>query len=76
LATTAFASLASAAGFFRGTGLGDVVGWVVVSTAVFMILALCVPRPRRIFGFAERLFYFSMICWFLITGLELVSLAG
>jgi hypothetical membrane protein len=75
LAITAFASLASAAGFFRGTRLDDFIGWVVVSTAVFMILVLCVPRLRRIFGFAERLFYFSMICWFLVTGVELVLLA-
>jgi hypothetical membrane protein len=75
LAITAFASLATAAGFFKGTTLDDVVGWVVVSTAVFMILVLCVPRLRRTFGFAERLFYFSMICWFLITGVELVLLA-
>jgi hypothetical protein len=75
LAITAFASLATAAGFFKGTGLDDVIGWVVVGTAVFMILVLCVPRLRRILGFAERLFYFSMICWFLITGVELVLLA-
>jgi hypothetical protein len=76
LAITAFASLATAAGFFKGTALDDVIGWVVVSTAIFMIIALCAPRLRRVFGFAERLFYFSMICWFLITGVELVLLAG
>jgi len=74
LAITAFASLATAAGFFKGTVLDDVVGWVVVGAAVFMILVLCVPRLRRILGFSERLFYFSMISWFLITGLELVLL--
>jgi hypothetical membrane protein len=75
LAITAFASLATAAGFFKGTGLDDVLGWVVISTALFTILALCVPTLRGIFGLAERLFYFSMICWFLITGVELVLLA-
>jgi hypothetical protein len=75
LAITAFASLATAAGFFKGTGLDDVVGLVVVSTAVLMLMVLCAPGLRRILGFAERLFYFSMICWFLITGVELVLLA-
>jgi hypothetical protein len=75
LAITAFASLATAAGFFKGTSLDDIVGWFVVGTAVFMIMVLCVPRLRRILGFAERLFYFCMISWFLITGIELVLLA-
>jgi hypothetical protein len=73
LAITAFASLATAAGFFKGTGLDDVVGNIVIGTAVFLLLVLCVPRLRRkILGLAERLFYFSMICWFLVTGIELV----
>jgi hypothetical protein len=73
LAITAFASLAAAAGFFRSTDLDDVIGWIVVSTAVLTILVLCVPRLRgRIFGLVERLFYFSMICWFLIVGVELL----
>ena len=76
LAITAFASLAIAAGVFKGTSLDDMVGRVVYSTAVFMIVVLCLPRLRRIFGFAERLFYFSMICWFLITGIELVLRAS
>jgi hypothetical protein len=75
LAITAFASLATAAGFFKGTSLDDIVGWVVVGTAVFMIVVLCVPRLGRILGFAGRLFYFSMISWFLVTGIELVLLA-
>jgi hypothetical protein len=34
LAITAFASLATAAGFFKGTGLDDVVGLVVVSQVI------------------------------------------
>jgi hypothetical protein len=75
LAITAFASLASAAGFFRGTSINDVIGWIVVGTAAFMILVLCVPGLGRILGLAERLFYFSMICWFLVTGIELALLA-
>ena len=77
LAITAFASLATAAGFFKGTGLDDVVGWLVVITAVFMILVLCAPRLRgRIFGLVERLFYSSMICWFLIVGVEFLLLVS
>lgn len=76
LAIVAFGSLALAAGFFNGTPLDDTVGRVVYSTAIFMILVLCVPRLRRILGFAERLFYFSMICWFLVTGVELVLLSA
>jgi uncharacterized membrane protein len=76
LAIIAFASLATTAGFFKGTGLDDVVGNIVIGTAVFLLLVLCIPRLRRvILGLAERMFYFSMICWFLITGIELVSLA-
>jgi hypothetical protein len=75
LAITAFAALAAAAGFFRGTRLDDAIGWVVIGTAVFMIFTLLAPRLRRILGLAERLFYLSMICWFLITGIELVLLA-
>jgi hypothetical protein len=75
LAITAFASLATAAGFFKGTGLDDVVGNIVIGTAVFLLLVLCIPRLRRkILGLAERLFYFPMICWFLITGIELLLL--
>ena len=76
LAITAFASLAVAAGFFKGTSIDDVVGWIVVATAVLMILFLCVPRLRRIFGLVERLFYFSMICWFIIIGVELLLLVS
>jgi hypothetical membrane protein len=77
LAITSFTSLAITAGFFKGTGLDDVVGWIVVGTAVFMLLVLCMPRlRRRILGLAERLFYFSMICWFLITGIELLLLVS
>jgi hypothetical protein len=77
LAITAFVSLAVAAGFFKGTGLDDIVGWFVVITAILMILVLCVPRlRRRIFGLVERLFYFSMISWFLIVGVELLLLVS
>jgi hypothetical protein len=76
LAIAAFASLATAAGFFKGASLDNVVGWVVVSTAVLMILVLCVPRLRGIFGLIERLFYFSMIYWFLVTGVEFLLLAS
>ena len=41
---------------------------------LFMIPALCMPGLGRIFGLTERLFY-SMISWFLIIGVELVSMA-
>jgi ABC-type multidrug transport system permease subunit len=77
LAVTAFASLAVAAGFFQGTSIDDVVGWIVVTTAVLMILVLCIPRlRRRIFGLVERMFYFSMISWFIIVGVELLLLVS
>jgi hypothetical membrane protein len=77
LAITAFASLAAAAVFFQGTGIDDVVGWIVVITAILMILVLCIPRlRRRIFGLVERMFYFSMICWFIIVGVELLLLVS
>ena len=75
LAITAFASLACAAGFYKGTILDDAIGWIVVVAASLMILALAVPRLRKILGLFERMFYFSMICWFLVTGIELVLLA-
>jgi len=75
LAIIAFASLAFAAGFYEGTSLDDVVGWIVVVAVCLLIVALALPRLRRVFGLLERVFYFSMICWFLITGVELVLLA-
>jgi len=75
LALVAFASLASAAGFFEGTNLDNLVGWVVVATAVFSLVALPWPRLKPIFGLLERLFYLSMIGWLLVIGIELILLA-
>jgi uncharacterized membrane protein len=75
LAIIAFASLAFAAGFYEGTILDDIIGWVVVATASLMIVTLALPRLRKILGLFERMFYFSMICWFLVTGIELILLA-
>jgi hypothetical protein len=75
LAIIAFASIAFAAGFYKGTILDDAVGWVVVATAGLLIASLVLPRLRRILGLFERVFYFSMICWLLVTGIELVLLA-
>lgn len=75
LAIVSFASLAFAAGFFTGTGLDDAIGWVVVISASVLIVAVALPRLRRIFPLFERVFYFSMICWFLVTGIEFTLLA-
>ena len=70
--------MASAAGFYKGTILDDAIGWVVVVTAILLIISLILRRRRRIeiLGLFERAFYFSMICWFLVTGVELILLAS
>jgi hypothetical protein len=75
LAIISFASVAFAAGFYKGTILDDIIGTIVVVAASLMIVVLAVPRLRKILGLFERVFYFSMICWFLVTGIELVLLA-
>jgi hypothetical protein len=75
LAIAAFGSLATAAGLYRGTSVDEVVGWTVVITVVSMIVVLHIPTLRRVFGLAERLFYLSMIGWFLVIGVDLVQLA-
>lgn len=74
LAIISFASLAFAAGFYEGTSPDDVIGWVVIATVCLLLVSL-LPRFRRAFALLERIFYFSMICWFLITGVELALLA-
>jgi hypothetical membrane protein len=75
LAIVAFASVAFAAGFYEGTILDDVIGWIVVAAVCFLVLSLVVPRIRKAFALLERVFYFSMILWFLATGVELVLLS-
>jgi hypothetical protein len=75
LAIVAFASLASAAGVFEGTNLDNLVGLVVIFTAIFSLVALAWPRLKPIFGLFERLFYLSMIGWFLVIGIELIPIA-
>jgi hypothetical membrane protein len=77
LAIIAFASLAFAAGFYKGTVLDDAIGTVVVVAASLLIVSLVLHRRRKIeiLGLFERVFYFSMICWLLVTGIELVLLA-
>jgi hypothetical protein len=75
LAIVAFASVASAAGFFVGTVIDNVLGWVVVVMAISSLVGLVWSRLKPIFGLLERLFYFSMIGWFLVIGIELIRLA-
>jgi hypothetical protein len=77
LAIISFASLAFATGFYKGTILDDAVGWVVVVAAGLLIASLVLHRRRKIevLGLFERVFYFFMICWLLLTGIELVLLA-
>jgi cell division protein FtsL len=57
--------------------LDDAVGWVVVAAAGLLIVSLVLQRLRirKVLGLFERVFYFSMICWFLVTGIELILLA-
>jgi hypothetical membrane protein len=74
LAIVAFASIGFAAGFYEGTSLDDAIGWVVVAALCLLLVSLA-PRFRKAMPLLERVFYFSMICWFLITGTELVLLA-
>jgi hypothetical protein len=75
LAIVAFGSLAFATGFYKGTSLDDVIGWIVVASACLLIASLIVRRIRKAFPLLERVFYFSMILWFLVTGIELILLA-
>jgi uncharacterized membrane protein len=77
LAMIAFASLAFAAAYYTGSVLDDAVGWVVVVAAGLLIVSLVLQRLRirKVLGLFERVFYFSMICWFLVTGIELILLA-
>jgi hypothetical membrane protein len=74
LAIITFASFGFAAGFYTGTNLDDAIGWVVVA-AVCLLLVSLLPRFRKALPVLERIFYFSMICWFIITGIELIQLA-
>jgi hypothetical protein len=75
LAIITFASFGFAAGFYKGTGLDDAIGWVVVAALCLLLVSL-LPRFRKALPVLERIFYFSMICWFLITGIELILLAA
>jgi hypothetical protein len=77
LAIIAFTSVAFAAAYYEGTILDDAVGWVVVVAACLLIVSLVLQRLRirKVLGLFERVFYFSMICWFLVTGIELILLA-
>lgn len=75
LAIVAFASVASAAGFFEGTAIDNILGWVVVATAISSLVGLVWSRLKPIFGLLERLFYLSIIGWFLVIGIELIRLA-
>lgn len=74
LAIITFASIAFVAGFYEGTGLDDAIGWVVVA-AVCLLLVSLLPRFRKALPVLERIFYSSMICWFLVAGTELTLLA-
>jgi hypothetical protein len=74
LAIVAFASVASAAGVFAGTAIDNILGWVVVATAISSLVGLVWSRLKPIFALLERLFYFSMIGWFLVIGIELIRL--
>jgi hypothetical protein len=73
LAIITFASLAFAAGFYKGTSLDDAIGWVVI-VAVCLLLVSLLPRFRKALPVLERIFYFSMICWLLVAGIELILL--
>jgi hypothetical membrane protein len=74
LAIITFASFGFAAGFYEGTGLDNAIGTVVVA-AVCLLLVSLLPRFRKALPLLERVFYLLMICWFLITGIELILLA-
>lgn len=74
LAIIAFASFGFAAGFYEGTGLDNVIGNVVIAVVCLLLVSL-LPRFRKALPVLERIFYFSMICWFIITGIELILLA-
>jgi hypothetical membrane protein len=74
LAIIAFASFGFAAGFYSGTGLDNAIGNVVVAALCLLLVSL-IPRFRKALPVLERVFYLSMICWFMVTGIELVQLA-
>jgi Protein of unknown function (DUF998) len=75
LAIVAFACVASAAGFFQGTAIDNIVGRVVVATAACLLVGIAWSRLKPIFGLLERLCYLAMIGWFLVIGIELIQLA-
>jgi hypothetical membrane protein len=74
LAGVAFASLGFAAGFYKGTALDDAAGWFVAVAVILLLLSL-LPRFRKALPVLERTFFLSMICWFLVTGVELIQLS-
>ena len=75
LAGVSFACVASAAGMFYGTTLDAILGRVVIATAVLSLAGLMWSRLRSLFGLLERLFYFAMISWFFVIGIELIRLS-
>jgi predicted neutral ceramidase superfamily lipid hydrolase len=75
LAVVTFATIAIVAGMYEATTIIDIIGWIVVATAIILGIGLVLPRLKPIFGLLERLFYASMVCWFIAVGTELVLLA-
>jgi hypothetical protein len=76
LAVVTFASMAIAAGMYEATTITDIIGWIVVATAIVLGVGLVLPRLKPIFGLLERLFYASMICWFIAVGTELMLIGA
>jgi hypothetical protein len=75
LAAVGFLSVAVAAESFIGSELDSVIGWSVVAATVLFIFALNLKQLRKIFGLIERIFYATVICWFLVVGWEFLLIA-
>ncbi len=74
-AIVVFASVAFAAGYFKGTAVDTILGWIVVVMAIATGIGLATSRLKPVFGLVERSFCLSMACWFLVIGIELVRLS-
>ncbi|HTX87112.1 MAG TPA: DUF998 domain-containing protein [Candidatus Nanoarchaeia archaeon] len=70
LAMIAFAGIAFAAGNFQLTAVDQIIGQVVIFTAILLLLGF-LPKLRKIFGLLERIFLLSSITWLVVLGLEL-----
>jgi Protein of unknown function (DUF998) len=69
-AVIAFAGIAFAAGNFHMTAPDEILGHIVIGTAILLLLGF-LPPLKKIFGLLERIFLFSSAIWLVVAGSEL-----